>query len=106
MYFSHRGETCLRCFNSAVWRAIWPAALGISTLYVLRTMKVSGEGKEENTPQKGIKTCPLTQLLHSKLLSNSSTVWTTSKTKGSYPLLAGVIVYHPSGKQGTYLHGR
>lgn len=46
MYFSHRGETCLRCFNSAVWRAIWPAVLGISTLYILRTMKVSGEGKE------------------------------------------------------------
>lgn len=34
------------------------------------------------------------------------TVWATSENRGSYPLLTGVIVYHPSRKQSNCLHGK
>jgi len=48
MYFSPE------IFSSAVWIAIWPAALGISMPYIFLTQKLSEEGKEEeNTPRKG-----------------------------------------------------
>lgn len=86
-------------FNFAVWRAIQPAELGISTLSILLTMKMSEEGKEhppernQNLPSDTAITFHALKLFH--CVKNI-------KHKGFCPLLAGVIVYHPSGKQGNY----
>lgn len=97
-------------FSSAVWTAIWPAALEIYMVYAFLIQKVHEEGrKEERTPRKckngwRIKASDTAVTLHA--LQLFSTVWATSENRGSYPLLAGVIVYHPSRKQSNCLHGK
>lgn len=65
-------------------------------------MKMIEEGKEhppernQNLPSDTAITFHALKLFH--CVKNI-------KHKGFCPLLAGVIVYHPSGKQGNYWHG-
>lgn len=111
IYFLHRDVTSPRSLALQFGQPfLTPAALEIYMVYAFLIQKVHEEGREEErTPRKckngwRIKASDTAVTLHA--LKLFSTVWATSENRGSYPLLAGVIVYHPSRKQSNCLHGK